>query len=129
MKTNTEVTRLKKKKKGFTLIEVIAVLVLLGIIAAVALPQYNDLTVEAEQKAIQAGVGELNARAAQDWGKALLTPGGFSAPTPNTNIGTDYAVDISGGTGTVTFGDSTANVTATTASATGPAVYSITGYQ
>jgi len=45
MKTNTKVTtQAKKKKNGFTLIEVIAVLVLLGILAAVAVPKYVDMS-------------------------------------------------------------------------------------
>lgn len=117
MKTNTEVTNLKKKKKGFTLIEVIAVLVLLGIIAAVALPQYNDLTDEAERSAIEAGVAELNAREAQAWGKALLNPDGFTAPSISTDIGPKYGVSTSA----VTFGDSSGAITFSAATSEAPA--------
>ena len=33
----------KRNQKGFTLIEIIAVLVILGVLAAVAIPKYQDL--------------------------------------------------------------------------------------
>ena len=59
MKTNSNTT---KKKKGFTLIEVIAVLVLLGILAAIAIPGYIDLTANAETRALEAGIAEMNGR-------------------------------------------------------------------
>ena len=41
-------------QKGFTLIEIVMVLVLLGILAAVAVPKYFDLQEEAEKKALDA---------------------------------------------------------------------------
>ena len=40
----------RQGEQGFTLIEIIAVLVILGILAAVAIPKYNDLQKQAQLK-------------------------------------------------------------------------------
>lgn len=53
---------LRKNEKGFTLIEIIAVLVILGILAAVAIPKYMDMRADAVIKAAGTGSSELNAR-------------------------------------------------------------------
>lgn len=49
-------------QKGFTLIEIVMVLVLLGILAAVAVPKYFDLQEEAEKQALNAIAAEFHAR-------------------------------------------------------------------
>ncbi|MFP3870214.1 MAG: type II secretion system protein [Syntrophobacteria bacterium] len=41
--------RVRLNQRGFTLIEIVMVIVLLGIIAAIAIPKYVDLKDEAEQ--------------------------------------------------------------------------------
>jgi len=53
--------------RGFTLLELIVVLALLAILASVSVPKFIDLSANAAQKALQAGVAELNVRENLVW--------------------------------------------------------------
>ncbi len=52
---------LRKNKKGFTLIELVMVIVILGILAAIAVPRYQDLRNEAHKSADAATIGAIRA--------------------------------------------------------------------
>ena len=61
-----------RNQKGFTLIEIIAVLVILGILAAVAIPRFMDLTSVASEKAAMQGVAEGKSRMSNQFARNLL---------------------------------------------------------
>lgn len=83
-------------QKGFTLIEIIAVLVILGILAAVAIPRFMDLTQTASNRAALQAVAEGKSRLSNQFARLLLETG--AAPTAaavaaaaNTDAG-DYSL-------------------------------------
>lgn len=67
---------LMKNQKGFTLIEVIAVLVLLSILAAVAVPRFFAMQEETEYQTLRIAHNDMKSRAIIQYSKSVLANGG-----------------------------------------------------
>jgi prepilin-type N-terminal cleavage/methylation domain-containing protein len=73
--------KLLLNNRGFTLIEIISVLLVLGVLAAVAVPRYIDLEAKAKQKAIKTVITEINARESLTWADHKISTSGFVSDT------------------------------------------------
>ena len=60
-------------RQGFTLIELIAVLLLLSILGALAIPRFIDLDAAADMRVLDAAISELNGRESLVWSEIKTT--------------------------------------------------------
>ena len=59
------------------MLEIIAVMVILSILAAIAVPKYVSLDESARQRAIDAGIAELNGRETLTWSNEKISVSGW----------------------------------------------------
>ncbi len=79
--TNVTVSRPRTTGRAFTLIESVAVTVLLAVMAGVALPVYFDLQAQARESAIKGTLGGVRAGIVQFMADQVVNGGGPMYPT------------------------------------------------
>jgi MSHA pilin protein MshA len=92
-----------KSRSNFTLVEIIAVLLIIAIMAAVAAPKFINLTTEAREGVAQAGINEAKASLSAGLAKVYLT----QAKAGTVSISGSDVMAAAGITASNTFGDIT----------------------
>ncbi len=64
-----------RKEKGFTLIELVIIIVVLGILASVAIPKYKNIVAESKEAACKGALGSLRSGVSIYYANAAVTTG------------------------------------------------------
>ena len=107
---NIKVDIIRPNQSGFTLVEILVVLIILGVLAAVVQSKLVDLGDSAENRAIEVGIMELNVREKLTWTDFKLSSSGwtndnavFSATDMNLGAGYSWIAGPANSGGTLQF--------------------------
>ena len=111
------------KQKGFTLIELMIVVAIVGILAAIAIPAYQDYTIRARVTEGLSLASAAKVTVAENAMSGTAFDLGWTAPTDTDNV-SDLVIDADTGVITITYtsaaGDGTLSLTPTTGSSNTP---------
>jgi len=65
-------------QKGFTLIELISVMIIMGVVASVSIQKFGMVSETASEEALVLGVKELNIRESLTWSQIKISTDGYS---------------------------------------------------
>lgn len=85
-----------KNEKGFTLIELVLIIVILGILAAVATVQFGNILTDAKDAALDGAFGQFNVQTAIAINKNKALPTSAAAGTFETDVWTNVVIAGSG---------------------------------
>ena len=108
-----------RNQKGFTLIELIAVLVILGLLAVVAVPKYIDLQDLAAEKSAEGVWGAAQSTASLSFAQGLLDPASNTPITDGASLLAEFQTTPEGGSSSgdtisATINGTTYTITVTT---------------
>lgn len=115
-----------KNSKGFTLIELIIIIIILGIISAVAIPKYIDMKTDAQKGTAKGILGALASSESLLFSRFILNNTTYTLGdiTTNANISGGASAAVASPLGTITLPNgATYNFTYTAGSATSAGQY------
>jgi prepilin-type N-terminal cleavage/methylation domain-containing protein len=117
-------------QNGFTLIELISVMIIMGVVASVSIQRFDLVSDSASQRVLHAGIKELNIRESLIWTNIKISLDGYTNDEDiftavDTNLGSGFEWDpaepdrVTGGTLTFKSAAKTLNRQVSTRSAAG----------
>ena len=88
---------MRQVQRGFTLIELVMVIVILGVLAAVAIPKFVDLGSDAKAAALQGVIGGISSASAVNYAARSVTTGNGTAINAGTGCSAAAAAILQGG--------------------------------
>ena len=118
--------------KGFTLMELIIIIIILGIISATAVSKYLDIRTQARQDAARAVMGALASADTILFASYVIAGStvnyNLTSVVSNANIVGGATIAAGAAVGTIASGGGTYTFTYTAASATSPGRYTSNGF-